>query len=151
MENEDDISILPIDHKCGNLSYITSLYERHHFETESEVAARAAARVACHQVGDGRSTSFQVNVKQGAKLTVVNYLIVCSRNHNKDLSIFIGTYEPKQKKGSVLLPCVQSMQVRVFCNSYSASVYSIRKPSCSAQPLFCGVSHLVYGPLNRYL
>ncbi len=36
-------SILPAAYKHGNLSYITSLYERHHLETEVEIAARAVA------------------------------------------------------------------------------------------------------------
>jgi len=41
---------LPASYKCRNLSYITTLHERHHLETQVEVAARAVARVACHSL-----------------------------------------------------------------------------------------------------
>jgi len=44
---------LAVRHKHGNLSFIAYLYERHHFETETEVAARAVARVACHSLAPG--------------------------------------------------------------------------------------------------
>jgi len=44
---------LAVRRKHGNLSYTTSLYERHHLETQVEIAARAAARDACHSLAPG--------------------------------------------------------------------------------------------------